>query len=101
MKIRNLWLAFLDQGPPIRFLRNLFKGHFVGLFHINSHISRGTGKPKVVYNTKETARRSALAMSVKKGVWFSNYKCLHCDGYHIGKNSPANNWDATDPGNNK
>lgn len=39
-----------------------------------------------MYNTKETAIKSANAMSKKNGVYFSNYKCIFCDGYHIGKN---------------
>ena len=26
-------------------------------------------------------------MMRKKGVYFSNYKCVWCDGYHIGKNN--------------
>lgn len=25
-------------------------------------------------------------MTAKRNVWFSNYKCLYCDGYHLGKN---------------
>jgi len=25
-------------------------------------------------------------MSKKHGVHFSNYKCIFCDGYHLGKN---------------
>lgn len=39
-----------------------------------------------MYNTKASATKAAESMSKKHGVWFSNYKCLHCDGYHIGKN---------------
>ncbi len=39
-----------------------------------------------MYNTKKTAIKSANSMAKKKGVHFSNYKCLYCNGYHIGKN---------------
>jgi hypothetical protein len=39
-----------------------------------------------MYNTKASAEKAARAMTEKHGVWFSNYKCLHCDGYHVGKN---------------
>ena len=100
LDIKNIWLALKDQGPPSRFWRNLRKGHLWGLVHINSHISQGSGKPKVAYNTKETATKSAAAMTRKHGVWFSNYKCLHCHGYHIGKNRDnKNNWDENDPKN--
>ena len=39
-----------------------------------------------MYPTVESAKRAAEAMSKKRGVHFSFYKCLYCDGYHIGKN---------------
>ena len=85
MKIRNIILALKDQGPLSRFLRNLRKGHVLGLFSRRSH-ERDTGKPKVMYNTKASAEKAAASMTKKHGVWFSNYKCLFCDGYHLGKN---------------
>lgn len=39
-----------------------------------------------MYNTVEGAKKAAEAMSKKRGVHFSYYKCLFCDGYHVGKN---------------
>lgn len=87
VKLKNILLALKDQGPPKRFFKNFFiTRNAWGLFHINSHISFGSGKPKVMYNTKATATKVATQMSEKHGVYFANYKCLHCDGYHIGKN---------------
>lgn len=86
MKIKNIYLALKDQLPLKRFVVNLFKGHIFGLFSVNSHQRFDTGKPKVMYNTKESATKSAKSMSEKRGVHFSNYKCVFCDGYHIGKN---------------
>lgn len=87
MKIRNIILVLKDQGPLPRFIRNFFiTRNAWGLFHINSHVSQGSGKPKVMYNTKPTAEKAAKKMSEKHGAYFSNYKCLWCDGYHIGKN---------------
>lgn len=86
MKLKNIFTALKDQGPFKRFMRNLVKGHLIGLFHARSH-TNANGKPKVMYNTKASAVKSALAMTEKRGVWFSNYKCVHCDGYHVGKNS--------------
>lgn len=86
MKVRNILLAMKDQGPPRRFVRNLMKGHMVGLCSPRSHLN-ASGKPKVMYNTKATAIKSAVAMGKKRHCYFSNYKCLYCDGYHIGKNS--------------
>jgi hypothetical protein len=85
MKLKNIILAFKDQLPWRRLLKNFWKGHIRGIIHKRSHF-RDDGKPKVMYNTKESAKKSAEAMSKKKGVHFSNYKCLHCDGYHLGKN---------------
>ena len=87
MKWKNLLLVLQDQGPPSRFLRNFFVTRNAwGLFSNNSHVVAGSGKPKVVYNTKASSVRAAEAMKVKHGVHFSSYKCLFCDGYHIGKN---------------
>lgn len=87
MKFRNVILVLKDQMPLWRFVKNFFFNRNAwGLFHKNSHIAQGSGKPKVKYNTKATATKAAEAMSKKHGVWFSNYKCLHCDGFHIGKN---------------
>lgn len=73
--------------PLKRFIRNFFiTRNAWGLFHENSHISFASGLGKVTYNTKETAIKSAASMSKKHKKHFSPYKCLHCDGYHIGKN---------------
>lgn len=83
--VRNLLLGLRDQGPLSRFIKNLFKGHILGLFHPRSHF-RDTGQEKVSYNTKTSAQKAADAMSKKKNVHFSNYKCIYCDGYHLGKN---------------
>ncbi|MAZ56778.1 hypothetical protein CL653_03230 [bacterium] len=86
IKLRNLWLVIKDQGPPSRFWRNLRKGHMKGLRSKRSHFNHN-GKTKVMYNTKASAIKAANAMRKKRGFYFSNYKCLYCDGYHIGKNS--------------
>jgi hypothetical protein len=87
MKLRNLWLALLDQGPPKRFFRNFFVTRNAwGLFHINSHVSQGSQKPKVMYNTRQSAEKAAAAMGKKQNCHFSVYKCAMCDGYHIGRN---------------
>tara|TARA_R110000868_G_scaffold320909_2_gene581912 strand:+ start:1548 stop:1817 length:270 start_codon:yes stop_codon:yes gene_type:complete len=86
MKIKNIVFAFKDQLPVSRFIRNMWKGHLIGLLDKRSHYTK-EGKPKVTYNTKATAIKSAAAMMKKNGTYYSNYKCLHCDGYHIGRNS--------------
>lgn len=56
------------------------------MFSKNSHRRSDTGKLKVMYNTRETAIKSANSMSKKFDKHFSVYKCVFCDGYHIGKN---------------
>lgn len=86
MKIRNIILAIKDQLPVTRLLRNIWKGHLIGLCSQRSHFT-ASGNPKVTYNTKATATKSAAAMMKKNGTYYSNYKCLFCDGYHIGRNS--------------
>lgn len=85
IRLRNIVLVFRDQLPLPRLWRNLRNGNLRGLLHPRSH-SNHDGSPKVRYNTKVTAIRSAEQMAKKRGVYFSNYKCLRCDGYHIGKN---------------
>ena len=87
MKIRNLILGIKEQGPFKRAFRNFFvTGNAWGMFHINSHIRQDNGKLKVMYNTKETAMKAATSLEKKNGVHFSVYKCVFCDGYHLGKN---------------
>lgn len=86
MRIRNIYLAFKDQLPLKRLIRNIIKGHVFGLFSKNSHFRGDTGQAKVTYNTKETATKVAKQMMEKKGKYFSNYKCIWCDGFHLGKN---------------
>ena len=87
MKLRNLYLALKDQGPFRRFFRNFFVTRNAwGLFHINSHIAAGSGKPKIQYSSKKSSLKAAESMKKKTGNYFSSYKCAQCDGYHIGKN---------------
>jgi hypothetical protein len=86
MTLRNLLLALADQLPLRRFIRNFFiTRNAWGLFHIHAHVAQGTGKPKVSYNTRATALQAAESMTAKQGRPFSTYKCVFCDGYHIGK----------------
>jgi hypothetical protein len=87
MKLKNIILAIKDQGPLKRAFRNFFiTGNAWGLFHINSHVRQDTQLPKVMYNTKQSAMKSAEALKKKRGTHFSAYKCIYCDGYHLGRN---------------
>ncbi|USN13872.1 hypothetical protein PAPPERLAPAPP_01970 [Brevundimonas phage vB_BpoS-Papperlapapp] len=84
---RNLFLALKSQLPLKRLLRNFFiTGNAWGLFSRHSHIAQGSGKPKVMYGSPESAQKAADSMQRKHGGEFRPYKCAFCDGYHIGKN---------------
>ena len=87
IKPRNFWIWFKDQVKRKRFFHNFFiSKNAWGAFSINSHIRYSTQQPKVTYNTIESAKKAAEKMSQKYGKHFSTYKCLFCDGYHVGKN---------------
>ena len=87
IKLKNLYLGLMEQGPWKRAWRNFFvTGNAWGLFSKNSHRRADTGKEKVMYNTKETAQKAADSMKKKMDKHFSVYKCIYCDGYHLGKN---------------
>ena len=87
IKFKNFWIWFIDQIKRKRFFINFFiTRNAWGTFSINSHMNQHTGNVKVTYNTKESAEKAAIAMSKKYNTHFSFYKCLFCDGYHIGKN---------------
>lgn len=86
IEIGNLFLGLVEQLPLKRAFRNFFiTGNAWGLFSIRSH-QREDGKLKVMYNTKETAKKAADSMAKKMDKHFSVYKCIYCNGYHLGKN---------------
>lgn len=85
MKLKNLYLGIKDQFPFLRLLKNIWSGNVFGLFYLRSHIN-SSGNLKISYPTKESAIKAALAMQKKNGYYYSNYKCIFCDGYHIGRN---------------
>ena len=84
--IKNLYLGLKSQMPLKRFLKNFFiTGNAWGMFSKNSHINQTTKEPKISYSYK-SAVKSAEKMELKIGKHFSVYKCIYCDGWHIGKN---------------
>lgn len=86
VKLKNLILAIKEQGPFKRAFKNFFiTGNAWGMFYLRSH-QREDDKLKVVYNTKPSAQKAADSMRMKMNKHFSVYKCLFCDGYHLGKN---------------
>lgn len=88
MKMKNIIYAVCEQMLRPGAWRNIFITHDAfGIFSRYSHISRRTNRPKISYPSKIDAQKAAESMSKKHGVHFSVYKCLWCDGWHIGKNS--------------
>lgn len=55
------------------------------MFRKSSHYRSDIGKEKVSYSLK-SALKASEQMEEKTGRSFSCYKCIYCDGYHIGKN---------------
>ncbi len=93
MKRKNIIQGIKDQGPlntkwgRRRFFKNFFiTRNAWGMFHKNSHYRADTGEAKVMYNTRKSAVKSAKAMRKKHDKYFSVYKCIYCDGYHLGRN---------------
>lgn len=87
IKIKNVILALYEQGPMKRAFRNfIITRNACGMFYIASHQRQDNGKLKVMYNTKESAQKAADSMKKKLNKHFSVYKCVFCDGYHLGKN---------------
>ena len=91
IKFKNFWIWFKDQCKRKAVFRNFFVTRNAwGAFSINSHINQHSNQPKVMFNTVEGARKAAEKMGKKHNTHFSYYKCLFCDGYHIGKNRSNN-----------
>ena len=87
IKLKNLILGLKGQLPIKRAFKNFFITRTAwGLFSINSHINQHTNEPKIAYSSIESATKGAAKMEKKTGKHFSIYKCIFCDGYHIGKN---------------
>ena len=88
VKWKNLKKALESQGSPKQFIRKLFiTRNAWGMFSINSHVRKDTGKLKIMYPKKSKAKLVAKIMGRKNNTVFSAYKCVFCDGYHIGRNS--------------
>jgi len=86
MKLKNILLALKHQLPLKRAFRNFFiTGNAWGMFYKRSHF-RYDGKEKQGYPRIESAQKAADSMKKKYNKHFSVYKCIFCDGYHLGKN---------------
>ena len=86
MKFRNLFLALKYQLPLSRAFRNFFiTRNARGMFSKNSHTKNDV--PKISYSSLQKAEKACKAMERKfPESKFRPYKCIFCDGFHIGKN---------------
>lgn len=82
----KIWLAELFERKNL--WKQLFDYRMVwGAFSIHSHRRRSDGKPNITFSTRMKAVKAASDMQLKYGVPFSAYKCLFCDGWHVGKST--------------
>jgi len=87
MKLLNVFLALKYQLPLKRAFRNFFVTRNAwGMFSKNSHVVASTGKLKIQYSSIKSAEKAAASMEKKYEGKFKPYKCIFCDGFHIGKN---------------
>lgn len=79
-------MAIRHQSPTFKWfvINFITKGNGWGIFSRNSHINQKTGIEKNTYTTIEKAEKAVKGMD-KKGIKVSSYKCVFCDGYHLGK----------------
>jgi hypothetical protein len=93
--IQNIIAALKGQLPLKRAFRNFFiTGNAWGMFSKRSHFTIA-GNPKVMYNTKVSADKSAAKLGAKNKYHYSAYKCIYCNGYHLGRNRDAKNGNYT------
>lgn len=86
IKLKNLIWAMREQGPLKRIYKNFcVTRNGCGLFHKRSHLTHA-GNPKIMYNTRKTAQKSASNLEKKRDGHLSVYKCIYCDGFHLGRN---------------
>lgn len=67
------------------FINFFITGNAWGMFSKRSHY-RQDNKEKQGYPSIESGKRAADSMKRKYNKHFSVYKCVFCDGFHLGKN---------------
>lgn len=68
IKLNNLYLGIIEQGPFKRAWRNfVVTRNAWGMFSKNSHRRADTGKLKVMYNTKASAQKQLILWVRKWG----------------------------------
>lgn len=89
IQLKNLIHGIKHQMPISRFLKNyIITRNGWGLFSKYSHINKN-GKCKIMYNTLKSAQKGSIQMEKKYGYHYSVYKCIYCNGFHLGKNKSS------------
>ena len=95
LKPKYLVLWLVDQfRQPGWFRRLLIKGNAWFAFSIYSHIGKKDGKEKTSFALRKQAKKNADKLSVAVGTPYIVYKCLYCDGWHVGKDSSVEDSDS-------
>lgn len=81
MKIHNLVKAIRDQ--PLIEWRN---GNAFGIFSQRSHFTSSGTRKRTLFNKGDADRVAELMMKRCPDAVFASYKCIFCDGYHVGRN---------------
>jgi hypothetical protein len=85
MKLKNIQQAIVYQFKKQDWFKQwVTKRNAWGVFSKHSH-TRKDGLAKQTYNTEASALRAAEAMQKRYDGTFACYKCMFCDGYHVGK----------------
>lgn len=61
----------------------LFHKPHNGIMHINSHINKSSGKPKIPYSRIQS-NYNAVVQTIKEISLYSPYLCPFCGNFHIG-----------------
>ena len=86
IKYSNLHIWWKELLQRKDFWKLIFNYRLVwGAFNIHSHQRRSDRKTNITYSTRKKADKAAMNMQVKYDIPFSAYKCLFCDGWHVGK----------------
>ena len=102
IKLRNIPIWLADQlKQPSWFVSLFVTGKVWAAFSVYSHVRANDGQEKVFYPTKDKALKAAGKMTSKHGVHFSAYKCLYCDGWHVGRNGYKKTAEVNDIGETK
>jgi hypothetical protein len=85
MRYKNVKSAIIYQfRKPDWFKQWVIKRNAWGIFSKHSHTKKD-GVEKQKYNTEASALRAAEAMQKRYEGKFACYKCMFCDGFHVGK----------------